>query len=153
MKGMIVREASVRDLASILALYHDLHEDDAAAEPAALRAAEQALLAYPGAHVFVAVADGEPVSSCALFVLPNLSRGARPFGLVENVVTRRACRNRGLGTAVLRYALEYAWGAGCYKVMLLTGRSDPAVHRLYRRVGFSSGSKTGYVAYPPSAVF
>ncbi len=84
-------------------------------------------------------------------MLPNLSRGARPFGLVENVVTRRDRRNRGYATALLGHALAFAWTAGCYKVMLLTGREDPAVHRLYRKVGFLPGVKAGYVAYPPGA--
>ena len=50
---------------------------------------------------------------------------------------------------MLGHALAFAWEAGCYKVMLLTGRNDPAVHRLYRRAGFLPDVKAGYVAYPP----
>jgi GNAT superfamily N-acetyltransferase len=97
----------------------------------------------------VAEADGDPVSSCVLFVLPNLSGGARPFGLIENVVTRRDRRNRGYATAALAEALGMAWGVGCDKVMLLTGRAGPEVHRLYRKAGFLPVVETGYVTYPP----
>jgi GNAT superfamily N-acetyltransferase len=149
MTGATVREASAFDLDAVYALYIDLHDEDEPIDPTVLAAAKQALSTHPGAHLFVAEADGVPVSSCVLFVLPNLSRGARPFGLVENVVTRRDSRNRGYATAVLDHALAFAWGTGCYKVMLLTGRKDPAVHRLYRRAGFLPGVKAGYVAYPP----
>jgi GNAT superfamily N-acetyltransferase len=68
--------------------------------------------------------------------------------LIENVVTHADYRQRGLGTMVLRHALEAAWREGCYKVMLLTGRQDPAVHRFYEKVGFEGGEKTGYIARP-----
>ncbi len=149
MGGVTVREASPAGLDAVYALYSDLHDSDEPTDPAALAAAREALSANPGAHLFVGEADGELVSSCVLFVLPNLSRGARPFGLVENVVTRRDRRNRGYATVVLGHALAFAWEVGCHKVMLLTGRSDPAVHRLYRRAGFLPGVKAGYVAYPP----
>lgn len=149
MTGVTVREALSSDLPAIHALYRDLNDGDVPADPAARAAAERALAAHPGAHLFLADADGEPVSSCVLFVLPNLSRGARPFGLVENVVTRRDRRNRGYATALLGRVLAFAWEADCYKVMLLTGRADPGVHRLYAKAGFRAGVKTGYVAYPP----
>lgn len=133
----------------MLGLYRDLHDADEPADEGALAAVWAALLAHPGAHPFLAEVDGVPVSSCVLFVHPNLTRGARPYGLIESVVTRRDCRNRGYGTALLCHVLACAWDEGCYKVMLLTGRSDPAVHRLYRRAGFLPGVKAGYVAYPP----
>ena len=149
MTGVTVREASSSELDAVYALYRDLHDGDETADPAALAAAKRALAASPCSRLFVADAGGELVSSCVLFVLPNLSRGARPFGLLENVVTRRDCRNRGFGTALLRHALACAWAADCYKVMLLTGRTDPAVSRLYEKAGFLRGVKTGLVAYPP----
>jgi GNAT superfamily N-acetyltransferase len=149
MTGVTVREDLPSDLPAVHSLYRDLHDGDEPADPVARAAAERALAAHPGAHLFLAEVDGEPVSSCVLFVLPNLSRGARPFGLVENVVTRRDSRNRGYATALLGRVLAVAWAVGCYKVMLLTGREDRAVHRLYAKAGFMLGVKTGYVAYPP----
>lgn len=149
MTGVTVREAAPSDLPAIHALYRDLHDGDDPADPSALAAAERALAAHPGAHLFLAEADGEPVATCVLFVLPNLSRGARPFGLVENVVTRRDRRNRGYATALVGRVLALAWEADCYKVMLLTGCADPGVHRVYAKAGFRAGVKAGYVAYPP----
>ncbi|HTY14641.1 MAG TPA: GNAT family N-acetyltransferase [Methanoregulaceae archaeon] len=68
--------------------------------------------------------------------------------MIENVVTRREYRNQGYGTALLGHVLDVAWKSGCYKVMLLTGRTDPAVFRLYEKAGFRRGVKEGLIVYP-----
>ena len=88
------------------------------------------------------------VSTCYLNVIPNLTRGARPYGVIENVVTHADHRNRGYGKQVIQHALEAAWAMGCYKVMLLAGSRNPVTHAFYRGAGFSGDDKTGYVARP-----
>jgi GNAT superfamily N-acetyltransferase len=88
------------------------------------------------------------VSTCTLTIIPNLTRSARPYGLVENVVTHPAFRKQGIATALLRRVLEIAWEANCYKVMLLSGRKDEATLRFYQKAGFEAGAKTGFVARP-----
>ena len=88
--------------------------------------------------------DGEEVvATCKLIVVPNLTRSQRPFGLIENVVSAQARRGQGFGKAVVRAAIEHAWSAGCYKVMLMTGRTDPAVLAFYEACGFQRG-KTAF---------
>jgi hypothetical protein len=42
--------------------------------------------------------------------------------------------------------LRAAWNAGCYKAMLMTGSSNPAIHAFYKACGFSADAKTAYVA-------
>ena len=95
--------------------------------------------------------DGRLVASCTLVIVPNLTRAARPYGLIENVVTHPAQRKKGFGTSLLRHALGLAWERNCYKVMLLTGRKDEATLRFYEEAGFKRGLKTGFVAKPESA--
>ena len=41
----------------------------------------------PGYHILAAVEGGEVLSSCTLLIVPNLTHGGRPYGVVENVVT------------------------------------------------------------------
>ena len=88
------------------------------------------------------------VSSCALNVIPNLTRSCKPYGVIENVVTHSEHGQRGYGTAILNHALAYAWSIECYKVMLMTGRKDEATLRFYELVGFDRHSKQAFIAKP-----
>jgi GNAT superfamily N-acetyltransferase len=92
--------------------------------------------------VFVAEVDGVLASSCSLAIIPNLTRGVRPYALVENVVTHADHRKRGLARSVLMAALDAAWAADCYKVMLATGSKNPETLRFYEQCGFQRGGKT-----------
>ena len=56
---------------------------------------------------FVVFMDNKLVSSCTLSVIPNLTRGCRPYGVMENVVTHPNYRRKGLGKTVLQKALEW----------------------------------------------
>ncbi len=137
------------ELHSILDLYKDLHEKDNPLPPAdRLRKTWAEILNQPGMHVLVVDHDGKLVASCVLTIIPNLTRGARPYGLVENVVTRQGYRKMGIGTALLKHALGIAWKSHCYKVMLLTGSKNPATLRFYEQAGFVQGVKTGFIAKP-----
>jgi GNAT superfamily N-acetyltransferase len=144
-----VREAAENDLGAVLSLYTHLHDADEKADGRVLQTAWRDILADPRTHLFLLEYGSVPVSSCVLHILQNLTRGARPYGLVENVVTHREYRNRGFGTALLTHALECAWREDCYKVMLLSGRREQNVFRLYEKVGFVRGVKEGLIAYPP----
>lgn len=142
MEDIVIRPARNEDLAGMLALYRHLNADDPDPAPAAAEAAWRALLGCGIATVFLAEADRRPVSSCTLVLVPNLTRGTRPYGLVENVVTHAAYRRQGLGQAVLAAALAAAWAADCYKVMLATGSRQEATLRFYEAAGFTRGGKT-----------
>ena len=92
--------------------------------------------------VMVAVDAGLLVSSCTLAIIPNLTRGGRSYGVIENVVTHPGHRRTGLGKGVLSAALDAAWEADCYKVMLATGSRRKETTRFYEQAGFERGSKT-----------
>jgi GNAT superfamily N-acetyltransferase len=105
-------------------------------------------LSDPKIACYIAETDEEIISSCTLVIIPNLTRGARPYGLIENVVTKPAHRKKGVGTKLLRFALSEAWNANCYKVMLLTGRKDEETLHFYEKAGFKRNVKIGFVAHP-----
>ncbi len=147
---MNIRRLQTEDLGDLLRLYRFLHEDDPVQDPedASTQELWQSILANPHLPYFGLEVEGRLVSSCALTLVPNLTRGQKTYGLIENVVTNPQYRGQGFGTAVLQYALQQAWQAGCYKVMLMTGRQDNATLNFYRQAGFKSGLKTGFIAYP-----
>ena len=96
-------------------------------------------------YYIVAEFNGKLVSTCTLAILKNLTRNLRPYGLIENVVTHPDYRKRGLGTEVLRNAVEIAKENNCYKVMLLTSSKMEETLRFYEKAGFERGRKTGFV--------
>jgi GNAT superfamily N-acetyltransferase len=119
-----VRHAIVTDLNGVLDLYRHLNPGDPWPDPDRSKTAWAALLASTGTTVFVVDAGGQLQASCTLVIVPNLTRNARPYGLIENVVTHAEARRRGLGHLILKAALDTAWAADCYKVMPMTGRKD-----------------------------
>ncbi|HOU16074.1 MAG TPA: GNAT family N-acetyltransferase [Anaerolineae bacterium] len=145
-----VRQIRPNELPEVLKLYEHLHaEDEPLPDAATVTQVWNELCADPKLHCLIATVDDTPVASCILAVIPNLTRGARPYGLIENVVTHAGYRRQGIGTALLRHALTIAWEHNCYKVMLLTRRKDEGVLRFYEKAGFRQGVKTGFIAYPP----
>lgn len=144
---MNVRALHRQELQAVLSLYQHLHEcDEPPPLPAAAEAVWEEAMANQRCRYFGGFEGSELVSSCTITVIPNLTRGCRPYALIENVVTHRQHRNKGWGKAVLREALAFAWLQGCYKVMLLTGRKDEAVFRFYEGAGFSRHDKQAFVA-------
>lgn len=143
---MHIRTAANADLDGLIALYRHLNHDDPAPEPAQAQTAFAAILASPLTTIFLVEAEGRPVSCCTLVIVPNLTRGARPYALIENVVTDAAHRRRGLGQAVLAAAMAAAWEAGCYKIMLASGSKNEATLRFYENAGFERGTKTFFQA-------
>jgi GNAT superfamily N-acetyltransferase len=144
----IVRFAAPADLPAMLALYAHLNPDDQKAQETKAETAWDALLSSSLVKVFVAEMDGAIVSSCTIVIVPNVTRGVRPYALIENVVTHGDYRGRGLGHAVLAAALDAAWERDCYKVMLATGSPRPETFRFYEGAGFVRGGKTFFEARP-----
>lgn len=144
----LVRQACVEDLPAILALYAQLSPGDLLPDAAAADATWRRILASDMMSVHVAESDGDVAATCVLIVVPNLTRGQRPFALIENVVSDARLRGRGLGKSVVRAAVAHAFAQGCYKVMLMTGRSDPAVLGFYEACGFERGKTAFQIRQP-----
>ncbi|WP_460531921.1 GNAT family N-acetyltransferase [Chitinimonas naiadis] len=149
---MSVRKAETKDLEGILALYRELRPHDPELAPAIAAASFSNLLNQGYVHVLVCEVDAVLVATCTLAVIPNLASGARPYGVIEHVVTLSAHRGKGHARVVLEHALALAWSLGCYKVMLLSGAQRAEAHRLYESVGFNGDVERGFVAKPKRAV-
>ena len=141
-----VRLIKEDELNSLLPLYAYLNLDDPVLEvDEVLKKHWNEIISNPDYFYLVAEEDGILVSTCNLTVIRNLTREARPYGLIENVVTHPDYRKRGYGTAVLKKAVEIARERGCYKVMLLTSQKDDNTLDFYQQAGFSQKEKTGFI--------
>lgn len=141
---MEIRRLTKDDLPSLLRLYGQL---SAADSPLSAETAEAVWgqIEGQGSIVYLgAVEDGAVVSTCYLVIIPNLTRGGRPIGFVENVVTDAAHRRQGLARRVLTEAVRIAREKGCYKVMLHSGAGRTQAHALYESLGFDGRSKRAF---------
>ncbi|MDE7290019.1 MAG: GNAT family N-acetyltransferase [Oscillospiraceae bacterium] len=143
----MIREINRNDLDGLLALYTQLHDNTIPEKTEELSALWENILADENHHIIVAEEDGKIVSSCVCVIIPNLTHGQQPYAFVENVVTDKAYRKRGLATACLNYAKEIAEGENCYKLMLLTGSKEESTLNFYRRAGYNSNDKTAFIQW------
>lgn len=145
----MIRDATPEDFNDVLRLYGQLHPNDGPiVDDEAARLAFDQIMDFPWLRLFVLSQRDEVVATAYLNVIPNLTRAARPYAIIENVVVEEALRGTGIGRQLMAATLKAAWSAGCYKAMLLTGSSRESTHGFYRSCGFSAHPKTGYVAYP-----
>jgi GNAT superfamily N-acetyltransferase len=135
-----VRQASEADIPRILELYevltgerHDLTQHETAPLFAEISA-------MPGHELLVAEEEGVVVGSMVLLIVPNLSHGALPWAMVENLVVDPAHRRRGIGRLLMDYARERAREAGCYKIQLLSNTKRKEAHRFYKKLGFKTSA-------------
>lgn len=143
----LIREARADDLSALLSLYLHLHESSVPPMDEKMQTAWDAILRDPNHHLIVCEKAGEIVSSCVCVVVPNLTRGVRPYALIENVVTHPGVRSQGLATRCLNYARDIAAKENCYKIMLLTGAKDERTLNFYRRAGYNSSDKTAFIQW------
>ncbi|RJQ81007.1 GNAT family N-acetyltransferase [Pseudonocardiaceae bacterium YIM PH 21723] len=142
------REAGPGDQEAIARLYRQLNQGDPVPLGDSFTTVFTQILESPGLHLYVLEHDGVVVATTYLNVIPNLSRSARPYAIIENVVTDGSLRRTGLGRLTMAKTLEAAWAAGCYKALLQSGSDNRSAHAFYRACGFRTDTKTGFEARP-----
>ncbi len=142
--GFACRSAQTTDLEALLRLYSQLSSKNPALPPAVARARLDEMLGMPGLYLGIGEVEGAVVTTALLMLVPNLTRNARPFGMIENVVTDEAMRGRGFGKQILLHLMARAQAANAYKIMLMTGRTDESVIKFYESCGLKRGTKTAF---------
>ena len=141
-----VRTLAHGDLPKLLALYAHLHRAD---DPLPAQEQVEAIwgrILRDECHVYMGGFLGEMlVSACNAVVVPNLTRGARPYAVIENVVTHADHRRTSAGTKVMRRLIDECIARGCYKIMLMSSVDRASVHAFYESLGFDRKSKQAFV--------
>ena len=143
----MVREATKKDLDSILELYVNLYEERVPEKDNHLLETWTKIIEDKNHHIILNVQNEKIVSSCVCVIIFNLTRNIRPYALIENVVTHEDYRNKGLATECLNYARDIAIGNNCYKIMLLTGSKNEKILNFYRNAGYNSADKTAFIQW------
>lgn len=142
----MIREATPADFDAVVDLYRQLQPGDPVVDDGSDLEAYQEILTNPRLHILVLEVDGVVAATTYLNIIPNLTRSASPYAVIENVVVNESMRRSGLGRRIMEATLEKAWEEGCYKAMLMTGSSNPATHAFYESCGFSPDAKSAYLA-------
>ena len=143
---MEIRKLATDEQEKLIALYRHLHDEDYPFPAEKRDKIWQKIILNPDFYCMGVFIEGQLVCSCCLILIDNLTRGGRPYGLIENVVTDSEHRRKGYGRMLLQHCLEKAWSEDCYKVMLMTSRLDEQTLRFYEAAGFNRHDKQAFVA-------
>ncbi len=149
--NLVYRAATPGDLPFIVALIVednviDTGDDPADALHADYRDALAAIDADPNQEMLIVELDGEPVGCFQLSYLPGLMRRGMWRGQIEVVHVSAAKRSLGIGSEMMRWALEHCREKGCAMVQLTSNKKRLDAHRFYERLGFSR-SHEGFKYY------
>ena len=143
----MIREINSDDLSGLLKLYKHLHDNSFPELDSRVLGVWESILNDKNHHIIVAEEDGMIVSTCVCLIVPNLTRGQRPFALVENVVTHPDYRGKGLATACLDYAKDLAIRENCTRLMLMTGSKEKSTLDMYEKAGYDPNNKQAFVQW------
>jgi GNAT superfamily N-acetyltransferase len=147
--SVLLRRATIEDLAAIIALLADDPISAARGDSAdardrdAYEAAFAAIDRDPAQRLLVVVdpdgsVTGDAVATMQLTVIPGLARRGAARLQIEAVRVASGQRNRGIGAAMMRWAVEDARSSGIPLVQLTSDAARVDAHRFYERLGFEA---------------
>jgi len=96
----------------------------------------RAMADSPDNTLVVAEASGRVVGAFQLTVIQYVAyRGGR-VAQIETVFVDPDMRGRGVGEAMMRWAIEEARRKGCFRVQLTSNKLRARAHAFYARLGF-----------------
>ena len=139
-----IRQAKESDLTRILELYRELSMITTEAEQRSNTPRDEYRRVFAEIsnntkrELLVAEHEGEVVGTVAVFIIANLSHGATPYALVENLVVNHKYRRKGIGKKLMQYSIARARQEGCHRIELCSSKGRREAHRLYQSVGFKA---------------
>jgi len=135
--------AKKEHLAEILELYKQLFTEET---PININTANEIWenINQKNIKYFIAIENDKIISTCYLAIIPNLTRGGRSIGFIENVVTDKKYRQKGIGKYLINIAIKYGKENNCYKIILQSSLTRKENHIFYEKCGFNGNSKRAF---------
>lgn len=139
---LVIRPARRDDVAALVALFaaDSLGGHGDSTDPAAFPdyfAAFDRISASANDRLYVAELGGAVVGTFQTTLITSMSARGSTNMNVEAVQTRGDVRGKGIGEAMMRFAIERAKEGGARQVQLMSNNSRVAAHRFYERLGFA----------------
>ncbi|GAA2784709.1 GNAT family N-acetyltransferase [Kitasatospora sp. CM 4170] len=139
MTDLTIRRATADDLPAIVAMLADDPLGATRESPDDLtpyRTAFARIDADPHQHLVVAERTGRTVGTLQLTVVPGLSRKGSTRTIIEAVRIHADERGNGLGTELIRWAIDRSRELDADLVQLTSDATRTDAHRFYERLGF-----------------
>lgn len=137
MEKVTICAATYRDLPEILELYRQLDLQDGPVLPLAdAKGIFETINKYPDYQVYVAQSDNKTLGTFTLLIADKLAHMGARSGIVEDFVVAAEWRGMGVGSQMMRYAMQKCHHAGCYKLVLSSNKKRADAHRFYEKLGF-----------------
>ncbi|ARP71220.1 N-acetyltransferase [Streptomyces pluripotens] len=141
MEGLDIRYATADDLSAIVALLADDPlgaQRESPHDLAPYQAALDRLSMDPNQHLVVAVREGRVIGTLQLTIIPGLSHQGATRALIEAVRIHADERGSGLGSLLIKWAIDTSQRLSCRMVQLTSDKSRTDAHRFYERLGFNA---------------
>lgn len=139
-----IRRAVEADLPDVVRLFaipdegNKKREDPGPPLPSCYREALAAIADDPNNALLVAELDGRVAGAFHLTIIQYVAYSGGRVAQIENVIVEPELRGRGIGEAMMRWAIEESRRRGCFRVQLTTNKVRKRAHRFYERLGFTA---------------
>ena len=138
---IIFRVAAYADVSSIIRLLADdelgsLREKFENPIPKSYYSAFELIDKDPNHELIVAELDGEVIGTLHIMFLSSLSFQGGLRAQVESVRVDTHHQNQGIGSEMMKWAIQRAKDRNAHIVQLTTHKSRADAHRFYERLGF-----------------
>lgn len=138
---ILFRRARRADLPSVVRM---LAEDDLGSQrerydeplPESYSSAFEQIDNDPNHELIVAERNGEVIGTLHLMFLPSVSFQGGLRAQVESVRVDKLFQSQGIGSQMMKWAVERARQRGAHIVQLTTHKTRLDAHRFYERLGF-----------------
>ncbi|MGK4007121.1 GNAT family N-acetyltransferase [Sorangium sp. So ce1036] len=100
------------------------------------REALAAIADDPNNALLVAEVEGRVAGAFHLTIIQYVANRGGKVAQIENVIVEPSLRGRGIGEAMMRWAIDEARRRGCFRVQLTSNKARQRAHRFYERLGF-----------------
>lgn len=87
-------------------------------------------------YLIIAEFDGNVIGTLQLTFITYLTYQGGKRALIEGVRTDKSVRGKGIGKAMLQWAINKAKEEGCHVVQLTTDKKRPDALEFYKKLGF-----------------